>query len=226
MRNLFALVSGGLFGAGLLIAGVTDTTVILGWLDLTSRWDPTLGFFFVASATPMAFAWWLARGRSTALLGSPMPVKVAPKISKNLVVGSLMFGTGWGLAGICPGPSMASISYGGVSGMVFLASMIAGMLIAVPVKRWQGARATGIPAAAAAAYEPGAGRPNQRVMAVSVTAMTPSFVQARWRPTGPAKQSLDTTSALARPMPADHAFGAYIAKSSAPVRLFVLFEKL
>lgn len=140
MRNLYAFVGGGLFGAGLLVSGVTNTRVIHGWLDPFSGWDPTLGFFFVASAALMALGWRFARGRPKSRLGTPMPEMVSSRLDSNLIVGSLMFGAGWGLTGICPGPSMASISYGGASGAVFLGSMIAGMLIAVPVKQWQANR--------------------------------------------------------------------------------------
>ena len=141
MRNLMALIAGGLFGAGLLVSGSTDTRVIFGWLDLLGGWNPTLGFMFIGSAVVMALAWQVARRRNASALGSPMPAKLSAKSDPALVAGSLMFGAGWGLTGICPGPSIASLSFGGTSGAIFMLSMITGMLIAVPVKSGLGRRA-------------------------------------------------------------------------------------
>lgn len=134
MRNLFALVSGALFGVGLMISGMTDTTKVQGWLDIFGAWDPTLAFVLAGAIFPMAIAWQFAHRRETAILGSDLPPAPAPKLGRNLTIGSLMFGAGWGLAGLCPGPAMASLTFGGLGGVVFLASMVAGMLVAVPLK--------------------------------------------------------------------------------------------
>lgn len=136
MRNLMALFSGGLFGAGLLISGTTDTSIIHGWLDVLGSWSPTLGFMFIGSASMMALAWTLTRHWPRSVLGIAMPARAKPQLDRNLMVGSLLFGTGWGLSGICPGPSMAALSFGGVSGVVFFSAMVAGMLLAVPVRFW------------------------------------------------------------------------------------------
>lgn len=133
MRALFAFISGSLFGAGLLVSGMTDTTKVQGWLDIFGNWDPTLAFVMGGAIIPMAIAWQLTRGRRPAL-GGDFPPPPEPRIGHNLVVGSILFGMGWGLAGLCPGPSLASITYGGVGGLVFLAAMIAGMLVAPPVR--------------------------------------------------------------------------------------------
>lgn len=136
MRNLIACVSGGLFGAGLLLSGTTDTTIIHGWLDVLGPWSPTLGFMFIGSALMMTFAWTLTRHWRHSVLGIAMPARAKPQLDRNLIVGSLLFGTGWGLSGICPGPSMAALTFGGVSGAVFFVAMVVGMLIAVPVRSW------------------------------------------------------------------------------------------
>jgi uncharacterized protein len=82
---------------------------------------------------PMAIARQLTRGRRPAL-GGDFPPPSEPRIGHNLVVGSVLFGMGWGLAGLCPGPALASITYGGIGGLVFLGAMIAGMLVAPPVR--------------------------------------------------------------------------------------------
>ena len=129
MRGLFAFLFGGLFGTGLLVSGMTDTRKVQGWLDVFGNWDPTLAFVMGGAILPMGIAWQLTRGRSPALGGS-FPPPPEPRLGRNLVIGSVLFGRGWGLAGLCPGPAIASLSYGGSEGFVFLAAMIAGMLAA------------------------------------------------------------------------------------------------
>lgn len=128
MRNFIALFCGGLFGAGLLISGMTDTTKVVGWLDLFGDWDPTLAFVLGGAILPMIVAWQIANRREKSILGTDIPARVEPRLGQNLMYGSILFGVGWGLSGLCPGPAMASISYGGVGGVVFLLAMCAGML--------------------------------------------------------------------------------------------------
>lgn len=133
MRNIFAFLSGALFGAGLFISGMTDTSKVQGWLDVFGNWDPTLAFVMGGAILPMAIAWQLTRGRKPAL-GGDFPTPPEPKIGRNLVVGSVLFGAGWGLAGLCPGPSLASLSYGGINHWIFVAAMLVGMVVAVPLR--------------------------------------------------------------------------------------------
>lgn len=133
MRAVFSFFAGSVFGLGLLISGMTDTTKVQGWLDIFGNWDPTLAFVMGGAIIPMAIAWALTRGR-TPMLGGSFPVPADPRIGRNLVVGSVLFGMGWGLAGLCPGPSMASLSWGGTGGVAFVVAMIAGMLAAPPIK--------------------------------------------------------------------------------------------
>jgi uncharacterized membrane protein YedE/YeeE len=130
MRNLFALIAGGLFGSGLFISGMTDTTKVQGWLDVFGNWDPTLAFVMGGAMIPMFIAWRLTRVRNTPVMGGTFPPPPKPEIGRNLVIGSTLFGLGWGLAGLCPGPSIASLSYGGISTWIFVAAMITGMLLA------------------------------------------------------------------------------------------------
>lgn len=126
MRLVLALFAGSLFGAGLHISGMTDTTKVQGWLDVFGNWDPTLAFVMGGAILPMVIAWGLTRGR-TPLAGGTFPPPPRPELGRRLVVGSVLFGMGWGLAGLCPGPAIASLSYGGLGGLVFLAAMLAGM---------------------------------------------------------------------------------------------------
>ncbi len=134
MRGLFAFFSGGLFGAGLYVSGMTDTRKVQGWLDIFGDWDPTLAFVLGGAIIPMAIAWTFTHNRAPAL-GGIFPGKPEKRIGWPLITGALLFGAGWGLVGLCPGPAMASLGYGGLPGIVFLVAMIAGMIAAPPVRR-------------------------------------------------------------------------------------------
>ncbi|WP_319823876.1 DUF6691 family protein [Thalassovita sp.] len=128
-RLVYAFLAGGLFGAGLFVSGMTDTTKVQGWLDVFGDWDPTLAFVMGGAILPMAIAWRLVPGRKP-LAGGDFPAAPVQEISRTLVLGSVLFGAGWGLAGLCPGPSVASLSYGGIGHWIFLAAMVCGMALA------------------------------------------------------------------------------------------------
>lgn len=128
MRLIFAGLAGSLFGIGLWLSGMTDTLKVQGWLDIFGAWDPTLAFVMGGAIVPMALAWRFSTGRQPVLGGSfPPPAK--PQFDARLIGGSVLFGMGWALAGLCPGPALASISWGGFGGIVFLAAMITGMAL-------------------------------------------------------------------------------------------------
>lgn len=138
LRVFSALASGALFGAGLLVAGMVDTAKVQGWLDVFGDWDPTLAFVMGGAMIPMAIAWGVARRMQVSRLGTPIPFQPTsdPRPDRDLVLGSVLFGAGWALAGLCPGPALASVSFGGTGGIVFVAAMIAGMA-ATPSLRTQ-----------------------------------------------------------------------------------------
>lgn len=129
MRSIVALLAGSLFGSGLYLSGMTDTTKVQGWLDVFGAWDPTLAFVMGGAIVPMILAWRLTRAR-TPWAGGRFPALPAPEFDRRLIVGSVLFGIGWGLAGLCPGPSVASLSYGGAGGLLFFAAMLTGMAAA------------------------------------------------------------------------------------------------
>lgn len=136
-RFMFAFLAGGLFGVGLVVSGMTDTTKVQGWLDIFGAWDPTLAFVMGGAILPMAAAWFLS-ARLTAqglgpVVGGAFPPRPPQQADRGLVVGSVLFGAGWALAGLCPGPALASLSFGSSQGIVFLCAMIIGMLAAVPL---------------------------------------------------------------------------------------------
>ena len=130
MSALANLLAGALFGAGLVVSGMTDAARVQGWLDLLGDWDPTLAFVLGGAIAPMALAWRAAARRERALLGAPMPGRPDPAITPRLLGGSALFGLGWALVGLCPGPALAVAGYGGWPALLFLAAMAAGMMAA------------------------------------------------------------------------------------------------
>ena len=133
MRLIYASLAGGLFGAGLWLSGMTDTLKVQNWLDLFGAWDPTLMFVMGGAILPMAVAWRFTPGRQP-LLGGAFLAPAAPRFDWPLIGGSVLFGMGWALSGLCPGPAVASVSWGGLGGGIFLLSMVGGMWLA-PVLR-------------------------------------------------------------------------------------------
>ena len=128
MRLIYAFIAGALFGAGLFVSGMTDTVKVQGWLDVFGDWDPTLAFVMGGAIIPMAVAWALVPGRKP-MVGGKFPAPPAPQVGRELIIGSTLFGAGWGLVGLCPGPAIASLSYGGAGQWIFAAAMVTGMAI-------------------------------------------------------------------------------------------------
>jgi uncharacterized membrane protein YedE/YeeE len=127
MRNLISLATGALFGIGLVISGMTDTSKVQGFLDLFGAWDPSLMFVMGGAIIPMFIAWRVAEKRTASLVGSPLPSPANTKLDRPLIIGAVLFGMGWALAGFCPGPALASITFGGISGIAFVVAMLIGM---------------------------------------------------------------------------------------------------
>lgn len=127
MRILMALITGLVFGIGLIVAGMTNPAKVLGFLDLAGRWDPSLALVMAGAILVALPAFRVAARRRQSLLGEPMHLPTATRIDRRLVLGSLAFGAGWGLAGFCPGPALASLATGGVQPLIFCAAMLAGM---------------------------------------------------------------------------------------------------
>ncbi|MEM0947309.1 MAG: DUF6691 family protein [Pseudomonadota bacterium] len=139
MQTAFGFLAGGLFGAGLYLSGMTDTRKVQGWLDILGDWDPTLAFVLGSAILPMAIAWRYAKKGAPAL-GGTFPAPPEKRIEGSLIIGSLLFGAGWGLVGLCPGPALASLTYGGLPGMAFLAAMGVGMRAAPVIRQRLDAR--------------------------------------------------------------------------------------
>lgn len=131
MRILVSLFCGTLFGAGLLISGMTDPQKVLGFLDVAAipdgNWDPSLALV-MAGGLLIAFPIFrFAKSRNTAVCGGTMELPTRRDIDRNLVIGGLMFGIGWGMVGYCPGPAISALAFGHPETIAFIIAMIAGM---------------------------------------------------------------------------------------------------
>lgn len=127
MNILFAALSGLVFGFGLIVSGMTNPEKVLDFLDLSGAWDPSLALVMGGAIAVGLAAFTLAKKRTQSLLGLPMQLPTAKQIDWRLVGGSLSFGLGWGLAGICPGPALVLVVAGVSKGLIFVAAMLAGM---------------------------------------------------------------------------------------------------
>jgi len=129
MQLLMSLLTGLIFGLGLIVSGMTDPSKVTGFLDLAGAWDPSLALVMGGAIGVGLIAFRLARTRARAILGGPMHLPEARQIDRRLVLGGLTFGVGWGLAGFCPGPALASLATGGSKPLIFTLAMLLGMAI-------------------------------------------------------------------------------------------------
>jgi uncharacterized membrane protein YedE/YeeE len=129
VHRLSEFAVGLLFGLGLLISGMTDPGKVLGFLDLAGAWDPSLALVMGGAIAVGFFAFGSAKKRTTSFLGGALHLPTAKDIDKRLVIGGLRYGAGWGLAGFCPGPGIVTMATGEPKAAVFVAAMIAGMLV-------------------------------------------------------------------------------------------------
>jgi hypothetical protein len=151
MNTLFALLSGLLFGCGLMLAGMANPAKVLGFLDLAGWWDPSLALVIGGAIAVASVAFALAKRRTRSLLGLPMQLPASRKIDLRLLGGSTVFGIGWGLAGICPGPAIVLLGTGAYQGLVFVIAMLSGMAVFEFIERRSAAAAKPGPTAGKAA---------------------------------------------------------------------------
>jgi uncharacterized protein len=126
MYSFASFAAGLIFGIGLVVAGMANPAKVLGFLDVAGAWDPSLALVMAGAVTVGAGAFALMRGKTHTLLGAPVRLPGARKVDRRVVIGSLAFGVGWGLAGICPGPALVLAGQASAKGLVFLAAMLAG----------------------------------------------------------------------------------------------------
>lgn len=142
--NLAALAIGALFGLGLAVSGMTNPAKVLGFLDITGRWDPTLAVVMGAGLLVNLIGYRLTLGRPGPAFSPAFQIPTRKDIDMPLIVGAVLFGLGWGIGGFCPGPAIAALGLGGFHGdaaaeprvVVFVLAMLVGMaLYAVTVGR-------------------------------------------------------------------------------------------
>jgi uncharacterized protein len=132
---ILPLLSGAIFGAGLTVGGMTDPARVRGFLDLFGAWDPTLAFVMGGAVLVMALAWILQRRMQRPAFAESFALPDRSDITPRLVSGSALFGIGWAIAGLCPGPGFAALAIAPEPAAIFLAAMLAGMMI---VRLWEG----------------------------------------------------------------------------------------
>ncbi len=139
MKTIIGFAVGLAFGFGLMLSGMTSPDKVLGFLDVTGQWDPTLAFVMggaILAATPLFM---LARRKTRpALVGDMFTTPTATKIDRRLVVGAILFGVGWGLAGLCPGPALVNLAIDPSASAIFVMAMLVGMLVSSKVIRKNG----------------------------------------------------------------------------------------
>ena len=128
-RVLPPLVSGALFGAGLAIGGMTDPARVRGFLDVFGNWDPTLAFVMGGAVAVMAIAWRVREVMDRPLFGERFSLPDRSDLDARLIAGAALFGVGWGIAGLCPGPAVAALALAPLSAGPFVLAMLAGMAL-------------------------------------------------------------------------------------------------
>lgn len=129
MSPVFGFFSGLIFGIGLILAGMTEPLKVKAFLDLAGAWDPSLALVMGGAIAVGVVAFARARRRERSWTGEPMEIPSNRTIDRRLVTGGLLFGTGWGIAGFCPGPALVALGSGMGSAGIFVAAMLAGMVI-------------------------------------------------------------------------------------------------
>ena len=125
---LVALFAGALFGAGLAYSGMADPARVQGFLDLFGHWDPTLAFVMGGAMIPMAVAWLIQRRLDKPFADAYFSLPGTSLIDRNLVIGAVLFGSGWGISGLCPGPGLANLALNPLPALAFVVALLAGMI--------------------------------------------------------------------------------------------------
>lgn len=135
MRKFSSFAAGLLFGLGLLLSGMANPAKVIGFLDLAGLWDPSLALVMVGAIATALVPFTLAGRRERSLLGAPLQLPTKRELDGRLIGGSLLFGVGWGVAGICPGPAIAMLLSGHWQVVLFVLAMLGGMLLFSALER-------------------------------------------------------------------------------------------
>lgn len=137
MRIVINLIAGLIFGTGLILAGMTDPEKVLNFLDFSGTWDPSLAFVMAGAIAVTATGYVLAQRRASPILEDTFQFPAKLPIDAHLISGAVLFGTGWGLSGLCPGPAITSLVLAAPGTLVFVPAMLAGIVVATYLKRVQ-----------------------------------------------------------------------------------------
>lgn len=129
MKLVISLVSGLLFGLGLLLSGLSDPEKVIGFLDVAGAWNPQLAFVMLGAVSLSFVAFRHVTGRERSMLGEPVQLPTSQALDARLLLGAALFGIGWGLAGYCPGPALASLATMAPEPLIFVLSMLLGMAL-------------------------------------------------------------------------------------------------
>ena len=129
MSIVTAFVAGLVFGIGLIIAGMANPAKVLAFLDVAGKWDPSLALVMAGAIGVGVIAFTIAKTRKTSMLGLPMQLPNTTHIDARLLIGSTLFGVGWGLAGICPGPALVLLGTGTMKSVIFVVALLMGMAL-------------------------------------------------------------------------------------------------
>lgn len=127
MRILIAFLVGIIFGLGLIISGMSNPAKVIGFLDISGAWDPSLALVMAGAILVAMPAFLYVRKRERDLTGELLQLPTETKIDKPLIIGAIIFGTGWGLSGYCPGPAVVSLATASLSALIFVVGMLAGI---------------------------------------------------------------------------------------------------
>lgn len=128
-QNVSALLAGLIFGLGLVLAEMVNPAKVLAFLDVSGHWDPSLAFVMGAALLVTAAGYRLVWGLGRPVFGAAFIVPRTREIDHRLAMGAVLFGTGWGLAGLCPGPALAALGFAGMPAWVFFGAMSAGVAL-------------------------------------------------------------------------------------------------
>ncbi len=147
MTNLVAALSGLIFGLGLILAEMANPAKVLAFLDVAGRWDPSLALVMGGAAGVASLAFAVAGRRERSYLGAKMQIPHSRLIDRRLILGSLAFGIGWGMAGLCPGPALVLLGSGSAEAALFVTAMLLGMGIFAMLEKHRTARQSALPQA-------------------------------------------------------------------------------
>ncbi len=129
MRHITIFLAGLVFSGGLIVSGMINPEKVLGFLDIFGDWDPSLAFVMAGAVLVNIVGYRLARQRTAPLFETGFSIPATSTTDRPLIVGAILFGLGWGLAGLCPGPAIAALPAAPEQTLIFVATMLAGMMI-------------------------------------------------------------------------------------------------